>query len=143
MQTKEMSSVIQHIYKFSSVHGGLLYAWFPSMHTRVDIVLCGRQGEEGLMLVVGSIHEMLCRLEKMANYYDAESELAYLNRTAATGLQSVSKELYDMLAFVWIATLELTDVSILLFIRLIIHVILFMVFNCHLRNILSSFCNLE
>ena len=94
-----MSSVIQHIYKFSSVHGGLLYAWFPSMHTRVDIVLCGRQGEEGLMLVVGSIHEMLCRLEKMANYYDAESELAYLNRTAATGLQSVSKELYDMLAF--------------------------------------------
>ena len=94
-----MSSVIQHIYKFSSVHGGLLYAWFPSMHTRVDIVLCGRQGEEGLMLVVGSIHEMLCRLEKMANYYDAESELAYLNRTASVHPQQVSHELYDMLTF--------------------------------------------
>ena len=94
-----MSNVIQHLYKFSSVHGGLLYAWFPSMHTRVDIVLCGRQGEESLMLVISAIHEMLCRLEKMANYYDAESELAYLNRTAATGPQPVSKELYDMLAF--------------------------------------------
>ena len=74
-----MSNVIQHLYKFSSLHGGLLYAWFPSMHTRVDIVLCGRQGEESLMIVISAIHEMLCRLEKMANYYDAESELAYLN----------------------------------------------------------------
>lgn len=94
-----MPNVIQHLYKFSSLHGGLLYAWFPSMHTRVDIVLCGRQGEEALMLVVGAIHEMLYHLEKMANYYDAESELAYLNRTAFTGPQPVSKELYDMLAF--------------------------------------------
>lgn len=138
-----MSNVIQHLYKFSSVHGGLLYAWFPSMHTRVDIVLCGRQGEESLMIVISAIHEMLCRLEKMANYYDAESELAYLNRTAATGPQPVSKELYDMLAFCVECILELTDVSMLLFIRLIIHVILSIVFNSHLRNILSSFCNLE
>ena len=94
-----MSNVIQHLYKFSSVHGGLLYAWFPSMHTRVDIVLCSKQGEEALMFVVGAVHEMLCRLEKMANYYDVESELAYLNRAAATEPQPVSKELYDMLAF--------------------------------------------
>ena len=94
-----MPSVIQHLYKFSSVHGGLIYAWFPSMHTRVDIVLCGRQGEEALMLVVNAVYEMLCRLEKMANYYDADSELAGLNRTAATRPQPVSQELYDMLAF--------------------------------------------
>ncbi len=94
-----MSNVIQHLYKFSSVHGGLLYAWFPSMHTRVDIVLCSKQGEEALIFVVGAVHEMLCRLEKMANYYDVESELAYLNRAAVTGPQPVSKELYDMLAF--------------------------------------------
>lgn len=94
-----MPNVIQHLYKFSPSHGGLLYAWLPSMHTRVDIVLCGRQGEEALVLVVNAIYEMLCRLEKMGNYYDAESELAYLNRTAAMGLQPVSEELYDMLTF--------------------------------------------
>lgn len=94
-----MSNVIQHLYKFSSLRGGLLYAWFPSMYTRVDIVLCGMQSEEALMLVVGAIHEMLYCLEKVANYYDAESELAYLNRTAAMGPQPVSKELYDMLTF--------------------------------------------
>lgn len=94
-----MPNVNQHLYKFSSSHGGLLYAWFPCMHTRVDIVLCGEQGEEDLMLVVNAIHEMLCRMEKMANYYDAESELACLNRTAAIRPQPVSRELYDMLAF--------------------------------------------
>ncbi len=74
---------MQHLYKFSASQGGVLYAWFPSMHTRVDVVLCGRQGEETLMCVVDAIYEMLCRLEKMANYYDTDSELARLNRTAA------------------------------------------------------------
>lgn len=91
-----MPNVIQHLYKFSSAHGGLLYAWFPSMHTRVDIVLCGRQGEEALMLVVNAVYEMLCHLEKMANYYDAGSELARLNRTAAICPQPVSRELYEI-----------------------------------------------
>lgn len=94
-----MPNVIQHLYKFSSSHGGLLYAWFPAMHTRVDIVLCGRQAEASLMPVVDAIYEELCRLEKMANYYDAESELARLNRTAAAGPRPVSRELYAMLAF--------------------------------------------
>lgn len=36
---------------------------------------------------------------KMANYYDADSELAYLNRTASVHPQQVSHELYDMLTF--------------------------------------------
>lgn len=94
-----MPNVIQHLYKSSSAHGGLLYAWFPSMHTRIDIVLCGRQSKESLILVVNAAYEMLCRLEKMANYYDADSELARLNRTAATCPQPVSQELYDMLTF--------------------------------------------
>ncbi|WP_291529556.1 FAD:protein FMN transferase [Bacteroides sp. UBA939] len=94
-----MSNVIQHLYKFSASQGAVLYAWFPSMHTRVDIVLCSRQGEEALMLVVGAVYEMLRSLEKMGNYYDADSELARLNRTAAVCPQPVSPELYDMLAF--------------------------------------------
>lgn len=95
----EMPDVIQHLYKYSPSQGGLLYAWFPSMHTRVDIMLCGRQGEDVLLSVVDAVYKMLCRLEKMANYYDADSELAYLNRTASTHPQQVSHELYDMLTF--------------------------------------------
>lgn len=98
-QFGNVEDMIQHLYKFSDSCGGLLYAWFPSMHTRVDIVLCGRQGEEHLMLAVDAVCKELCRLEKMANCYDAESELACLNRMAAMRPQQVSKELYDMLAF--------------------------------------------
>ena len=89
---------MQHLYKFSASQGGVLYAWFSSMHTRVDIVLCGRQGEETLMLAVGAVYEALCGLEKIANYYDADSELSRLNR-AAISPQPVSRELYDMLVF--------------------------------------------
>lgn len=95
----KMPDVIKHLYKYSPSQGGLLYAWFPSMHTRVDIMLCGRQGEDILLSVVDAVYKMLCRLEKMANYYDADSELAYLNRTASVHPQQVSHELYDMLAF--------------------------------------------
>ena len=51
------------------------------------------------MLVVNAVYGMLYRLEKMANYYDTDSELAYLNRTAALCPQLVSQELYDMLTF--------------------------------------------
>lgn len=94
-----MPNVIQHLYKFSVSHGGVLYAWFSSMHTRVDMVLCSSRGEEELMVVVHAVYDMLCRLEKMANYYDADSELGRLNRTAAACPQPVSRELYDMLTF--------------------------------------------
>ena len=111
----KMPDVIKHLYKYSPSQGGLLYAWFPSMHTRVDIMLCGRQGEDILLSVVDAVYKMLCRLEKMANYYDADSELAYLNRTASTHPQQVSHELYDMLTFCvdcYIRTAGCFDVTI-------------------------------
>ena len=110
-----MPDVIKHLYKYSPSQGGLLYAWFPSMHTRVDIMLCGRQGEDILLSVVDAVYKMLCRLEKMANYYDADSELAYLNRTASIHPQQVSHELYDMLTFCvdcYIRTAGCFDVTI-------------------------------
>lgn len=94
-----MQDTFQHLYRFSPSHGGVLYAWFSSMHTRVDVALCGEQGEAALMAAVGTIRETLCHLEKLANYYDAESELARLNRMAAIVPHPVSPELYDMLAF--------------------------------------------
>ena len=51
-----MPDVIKHLYKYSPSQGGLLYAWFPSMHTRVDIMLCGRQGEDILLSVVDAVY---------------------------------------------------------------------------------------
>ena len=38
-----MFDVTRSFYKSSPSYGGMLYAWFPSMHTRTDIILCGKQ----------------------------------------------------------------------------------------------------
>ncbi|MDE6161974.1 MAG: FAD:protein FMN transferase, partial [Bacteroides sp.] len=72
-----MQVPIQHIYKPSHEGNGLLYAWFLSMHTRVDIILYSEKMGGELWLVVNRIYDALCRLEKMANFYDPASELAY------------------------------------------------------------------
>lgn len=74
-----MQHTIQHLYK---THGddGLLYAWFLSMHTRVDIILCCQKSENELMLVVNSIYDTLRQLERIANYYDPSSELSQVNQ---------------------------------------------------------------
>lgn len=90
---------VGRLYKVSPEWGGVLYAWFLSMHTRVDLILCGRQREEALWQVVVAVRDVLVRLEKVANYYDPASELACLNRTAACAPQMVSDALCDMISF--------------------------------------------
>lgn len=92
-----MKSQIQHIYKPSPSGGGAFYAWFSSMHTRVDILFCSAEAEEKLLSVVEAIYDLLHHLESIANYYDPGSELAIVNRTAFSSPVSLSGELYDMI----------------------------------------------
>lgn len=92
-----MQVPIQHMYKPSHEGNGLLYAWFLSMHTRVDIILYSQKTERELLLVVNRIYDALCRLEKMANFYDPASELSFVNRTAPTSPVVLSEELYSMI----------------------------------------------
>lgn len=93
-----MQTTIQHLYKPSHDNSGLLYAWFLSMHTRVDIILCSRKPEKELLFVINRIFETLCRLEKMANFYDPTSELSLVNRTASISPVVLSEELYSMIS---------------------------------------------
>lgn len=65
-----MQTTIQHLYKPSDDGNSLFYAWFLSMHTRVDIILYGSRKEGELLFVVNRIYDALCRLEKIANFYD-------------------------------------------------------------------------
>lgn len=94
-----MQTTIPHLYKPSHNSGGLLYAWFSSMHTRVDIILCSQQSEEELMSVIHRIYDTLRRLEKTANYYDPSSELSFVNRAASISPVVLSEELYSMIDF--------------------------------------------
>lgn len=91
-----MQVPIQHMYKPSHEGSGLLYAWFLSMHTRVDIILYSKKTEGELLFVVNCIYDALCRLEKMANFYNSASELAYVNRTAFVSPVVLSEELYSI-----------------------------------------------
>ncbi len=92
-----MHTPIQHLYKPAQDSEDLLYAWFSSMHTRVDCILCAGKSEAELMLVANHIYDALCLLEKTANFYDPTSELAHVNRTAAQGPVVLSRELYTMI----------------------------------------------
>lgn len=92
-----MQTTIQHLYKPSNDGNSLFYAWFLSMHTRVDIILCSRKPEGELLLVVNRIYNALYGLEKIANFYDPASELSFVNRTAAASPVVLSEELYSMI----------------------------------------------
>ena len=93
-----MQTSIPHIYKTSSGGNGLLYSWFSSMHTRVDILLNSCKSEKELLSVIESIYEALGQLEKIANYYDPSSELANVNRIASAFPVQISRELYLLIA---------------------------------------------
>ncbi len=97
----------EHIYKGIDSQRGMLYAWFAAMHTRVDMAVCGRD-EADLMAVAGKVQERIGQLEKLANFYDPDSELANLNDAVAGTKTEVSEEL---LAMIYLAMRynELTD----------------------------------
>lgn len=92
-----MVKKIQHLYRAQG-ENRLLYAWFSSMHTRVDLILCYPGTEDELLLVAGDIYDTLHRLESIANYYDPSSELARVNRTASVAPVAVSPVLYEMIS---------------------------------------------
>lgn len=106
---------LQHIHKASSSGEALFYAWFPAMHTRVDLAFCGTHTEDRLLALAQGIQQELHRLEAMANYFDPTSELATLNRLAATRDTALSEELYTLIDFCQEAhtrTLGYFDVSV-------------------------------
>lgn len=92
-----MRNTIQHIYKCLENNDRLLYAWFTSMHTRADIILYCPKPENELLLAVEHIYDVLFQLEKTANYYDPDSELAHVNRTASISPVIISQPLYEMI----------------------------------------------
>lgn len=86
----------QHIYKKTGQDQGLMYAWFFSMHTRVDMILCGTP-EPFLLETADEIYAELERIEKVGNYYSPESELYKLNRDAAGREVAVGDELFSLI----------------------------------------------
>lgn len=76
----------------------VLYAWFPSMHTRVDIAIKSSLPENTVKAVVGSVQQLLSNLERIGNKFDPCSELSFVNRQASIEPVKVSRILFDMLS---------------------------------------------
>lgn len=92
-----MYKPIHHLYRKHNKEG-LLYAWFYSMHTRVDIIIYCNRSEDELMTAINEIYVTMRHIESLGNYYNRESELAYVNRYAARVPVDITKPLYDIFA---------------------------------------------
>ena len=89
---------VQHLYKSSPEGGDLFYAWFMAMHTRIDLVMCGRRSEAEWLHIANGIQEEILRLELIGNCFDERSELSQVNRNAFHYPVKLSDDLYEMLA---------------------------------------------
>lgn len=74
----------------------IFYAWFESMHTRIDIALCNRP-ENTCKTVIDLIYNKLQEIEKTVNRFDPNSELYLLNGTASAHPVIVSSELFRII----------------------------------------------
>lgn len=91
------------MFPFSSQYreftGGqtIYYAWFESMHTRVDIVLC-HLAKPGCDALCEWIYNELSRLAGLMNRFDSASELAKINMTAADRPVKMSEDIYKVVS---------------------------------------------
>lgn len=67
------------------------------MHTRIDLLLSG-YSEAELRICANKISRELEHLEGIGNYFDSQSELSILNRTAHNTPLAVSADLFQMIS---------------------------------------------
>lgn len=90
---------IPHIYRRDNNGArALLYTWFGAMHSRVDIAIVSDKTEEPLMQCVESMRRRIADIERTANCFSPESELAAINRHAADRTMHVGNELETIIA---------------------------------------------
>lgn len=92
-----MSAPFNHIFKDSPSGDHLFYAWFSSMHTRIDLIFYGKENEDFYLASTQSIQQILDDLEQTGNYFDPSSELSLINRMAATKPVPVSDHLFKLI----------------------------------------------
>jgi thiamine biosynthesis lipoprotein len=69
---------IAHIFK-AGKERNIIYARFPAMHTRVDIVIVSERDETSLLYVINDIFHLIGVLERKGNCFDPDSELSKYN----------------------------------------------------------------
>ncbi len=74
----------------------IYYAWFESMHTRIDIAICNQENDL-CKDIIDQIYRELQYIEQLANRFDPSSELYKLNELASIQAFTVSAELFQII----------------------------------------------
>lgn len=74
------------------------YAWFPALHTRVDLLLLAPLSEAEFEIVEEAVQQELIAVEQMGNRFNPASELSQAMYVAAVHPAPISSELYSLLA---------------------------------------------
>ena len=72
------------------------YAWFPAMHSRVDVLFVDSRQEPDLVAIADEVQQLTCELEHLANCYDASSPLALYNAGASHPLPDELGSILDL-----------------------------------------------
>lgn len=92
-----MNPTLPHLCKESSTGKTIYYTWFTAMHTRVDLLFVANEAEFFFSdISLKTFHE-IAAIEKLANAFDSESELSFVNSHAYADSIALSPELYKIL----------------------------------------------
>jgi thiamine biosynthesis lipoprotein len=90
-------ATIQFMRKSSSDGKNLLYAWFEAIHTRIDLLLYAEVSHEHLESTANAVQKSILEIEAIANRFNPESELYYINKYAFAHSCSISEKLAEMI----------------------------------------------
>jgi len=88
---------MQYSQKLFDDNKKLIYAWFSSMFTRVDVLIYADASRTDLISIAERIETEIERIESFANRFDENSEISRLNRNAFIEEFVMSEELFDIL----------------------------------------------
>ncbi len=75
----------------------LFYAWFPAMHTRIDLMFFVDEPRNNMIATAGKIKSEINKLESIANRFDPGSELSSINQTAFGNSIQISDEMFQII----------------------------------------------
>ncbi len=89
---------MQYSQQHFATNKTLFYAWFEAMHTRIDIIFCMDAVQNDLVEIASEIENVIAKYETIANRFNPESELSYVNKNAFGKAIVISPELSEILA---------------------------------------------
>ncbi len=76
----------------------LFYAWFEALHTRVDLAICSKIDQDGLVEFVKMLQIEIEKFELIGNRFDPKSEISHVNTNAYKSDVVLSNELFEILS---------------------------------------------